>query len=42
MGRWTLRIGSVRWLLTGTIMGLSVGLLGSIAYAAIPGTGGVL
>ena len=42
MGRWTLRIGSVRWLLAGTTMGLSVGLLGSIAYAAIPGTGGVI
>ena len=32
----------VRWLPVGTAVGLSVGLLGSIAYAAIPGTGGVI
>jgi hypothetical protein len=42
MNRWTIRIRSVRWLLPSTIVGLSVGLLGGVAYAAIPGTGGVI
>jgi hypothetical protein len=33
---------SMRWLLAGLGVGLSVGLLGSIAYAAIPAAGGLI
>jgi hypothetical protein len=40
----TSTIGSrpVRWMVASLALGLGVGLLGSIAYAAIPGSGGVM
>jgi hypothetical protein len=40
--RWRYRTRRVRWLLAGSAMGLSLGMLGSIAYAAIPGAGGLI
>jgi len=37
-----IRTGSVRWSVAGLAIGLSVGLLGSIARASIPDTGGII
>ena len=42
MGRLLCRVPGVVWALVGLTTGLSVGLLGSVAYASIPAAGGVI
>jgi Collagen triple helix repeat (20 copies) len=42
MRRWTNSARSVRWLALGLVGGLMIGLVGSMAYASIPGPGGVI
>jgi hypothetical protein len=39
---WRLPLGRARLLLAGTALGLGLGMLGSLAYAAIPGSGGLI
>lgn len=42
MWRWTICTKPVRWMAASLGLGLGVGLLGSIAYAAIPNSGGII
>jgi len=42
MRRWTMHTRPARWLVAGLALGLGGGLLGSIAYAAIPGSEGII
>lgn len=39
---WRHRTPQMRWLLTGSAMGLGLAMIATFAYAAIPGTGGLI
>lgn len=39
---WRRHLRQMRWLLTGSALGLGLGMIATLAYAAIPGAGGVI
>jgi hypothetical protein len=41
-GGWSSRIRQMRLLVAGSVIGLSLGMIATLAYAAIPGTGGLI